>query len=249
MTKLQTWRTKATWLSSVGTGVLYGVVERLIFANVLKNNAAMDSGLMTVAFLLGVPVAMGYWTVAEHLRTTPVEEIRWRSWFMLPWLPVGVTLLIAFMLGWEGMICILFAAPVMLIGSSLGGLAAWIVWDRIGARFIDKVSVMVLPLLLLFAEAQIPTPPAVRLVQTQMVIHAPAEVVWNNIKSVRLIAPDELPHSWIERVGFPKPLAATLSHEGVGGVRQASFTGGLLFTETVNQWEPGTDLRFSIRAR
>jgi hypothetical protein len=43
-------------------------------------------------------------------------------------------------------------------------------------------------------------------------------------------------------------VAATLSHEGIGGVRQASFTGGLVFTETVNRWEPEQDLRFSIHA-
>ena len=43
-------------------------------------------------------------------------------------------------------------------------------------------------------------------------------------------------------------MAATLSHEGIGGVRQASFTGGLVFTETVNEWEPDRDLRFSIHA-
>jgi len=73
-------------------------------------------------------------------------------------------------------------------------------------------------------------------------------VVWNNIKSVSAIQPTELPDSWVSRLGFPKPIAATLSHEGVGGVRQASFTGGLVFTETVNRWDPEQDLRFSIRA-
>jgi hypothetical protein len=39
-----------------------------------------------------------------------------------------------------------------------------------------------------------------------------------------------------------------LSYEGIGGVRHASFTGGLLFTETVTQWQPNSNLRFSIRA-
>ena len=43
-------------------------------------------------------------------------------------------------------------------------------------------------------------------------------------------------------------MAATLSHDGIGGVREASFTGGLIFTETVNRWEPESDLRFSIHA-
>lgn len=73
-------------------------------------------------------------------------------------------------------------------------------------------------------------------------------MVWDNIKSVRAIQPTELPGSWVGRIGFPRPVAATLSQESIGGVRQASFTGGLVFTETVNLWQPQKDLRFSIHA-
>jgi hypothetical protein len=79
-------------------------------------------------------------------------------------------------------------------------------------------------------------------------IHAPASVVWENIRSVPAIAPAELPGSWVTRIGFPKPVAATLSHEGIGGVRAASFTGGVVFTETITRWQPDEDLQFSIRA-
>ena len=43
-------------------------------------------------------------------------------------------------------------------------------------------------------------------------------------------------------------MEATLSHEGVGGVRQASFTGGLVFTETIDHWDSLHDLSFSIHA-
>lgn len=62
------------------------------------------------------------------------------------------------------------------------------------------------------------------------------------------IAPAELPPSWVSRIGFPKPVAATLSHEGIRGVRAASFTGGVVFTETITRWQPDEDLQFSIRA-
>ena len=43
-------------------------------------------------------------------------------------------------------------------------------------------------------------------------------------------------------------MEATLTHEGVGGVRQASFTGNVLFIETVDVWEPEKRLVFSIKA-
>jgi len=228
--------------------MLVGLFFRATFTGLLDQRIATYVSIMTIAFLLGAPVAMGYWSVAEYLRTTPADRICWRVWLYLPWLSVLVTILLSVLFGWEGRICILFAAPIMLIGSLLGGVAARIVWQRIGNRFSDRITVLALPLLLFALEAQIPAPPEFRTVKTAILIHAPSETVWNNIKSVPLIRADELPRSWIERAGFPKPLAATLSRDGVGGVRQASFTGGLLFTETVNEWTPGTDLRFSIHA-
>ena len=44
------------------------------------------------------------------------------------------------------------------------------------------------------------------------------------------------------------PIEATLSREGVGGVRHASFAGGVVFVETVTVWEPGERLEFTIAA-
>jgi hypothetical protein len=42
---------------------------------------------------------------------------------------------------------------------------------------------------------------------------------------------------------------ATLSHEGIGGVRHATFTGGVLFIETIDVWQPKQRLAFSIQAQ
>ena len=77
-------------------------------------------------------------------------------------------------------------------------------------------------------------------------VQASPSVVWDQIKTVPEIRKDELQPSWSRRIGFPDPIAATLSQEGVGGVRQASFSGGVLFIETVDVWEPGRRLAFSI---
>jgi hypothetical protein len=111
-----------------------------------------------------------------------------------------------------------------------------------------RVTAIAVPLLVILIESYIPSPRTIRTVKTDILIQAPTSVVWNNIKSVRTISASELSQSWATRIGFPRPVAATLSHEGVGGVRKASFTGGLVFTETVNQWIPESDLRFAIRA-
>jgi len=128
------------------------------------------------------------------------------------------------------------------------GLIARSAWNPDRSAGAETVSAIALPLMLILIEVHVARPPQIRTVNTEILIHAPAGVIWDNIKSVRAIGRAELPPSWVARVGFPDPVAATLSHDGVGGVRQASFTGGLVFTETVNRWDPGKDLRFSIRA-
>ena len=214
----------------------------------LINLSAFGLEVMTVGFLAGVPAAMGYLSVSEYLRRIPEDRIRWYVWLFLPWESVLLTILISLAIGWEGKVCILFATPIMLLASLIGGIAARLIWARFGPAFPSRASALAFPLVFLLIEQQFPNPREIRIVKTEVMIHAPAQVVWNNIKSVPLIRAKELPQAWVGRIGFPSPLAATLSHEGVGGVRQATFTGGLEFTETVNRWEPDSDLGFSIHA-
>lgn len=88
-----------------------------------------------------------------------------------------------------------------------------------------------------------------RTVENTVDIRATPEVVWRNIQRVAAIRRSELPDSWSRKIGFPDPIEATLSREGVGGVRNASFTGGVLFIETIDVWEPQRRLAFSISAQ
>jgi hypothetical protein len=233
-----------TWWLSAFAGALLGCLFRL-------GSAAVDrfTAVMTLAFVVGVPFAMGYVSVARYLRSTPDEQISAWKWLLLPWASVLVSMAVALVIQWEGYACLVSAAPIMLLVSLLGGFFARGTWVRSrSARSGTTLLVSALPLLGILVEAHLPAPWETRTVHTQIEIHAPSPVVWANIKSVRTIEAGELKPAWVTRIGFPKPLAATLSHDGIGGVRQASFTGGVLFTETVNGWEPEKNLRFSIRA-
>ncbi len=204
--------------------------------------------VMTIAFLAVVPTAMGYITVREYLRAKSGKAVPWYQWIFLPWASVLLAMLVSLAVKWEGLICLVFASPVMLAFSFLGGIFAWVAWRDLGSRSPGRMTACALPLVLLFGESQIPLPIQIRTVHTEVLVRADPAVVWDNIKSVRRIQASELPSSWVGRIGFPAPMAATLSHDGIGGVREASFTGGLIFKETVNRWEPESDLRFSIHA-
>jgi hypothetical protein len=241
------WRRGMPWWLSVLAGAALGCIYRMMFA--VDGGSPWEAALyiMTIGFLAVVPAAMGYVTVDQYLRQAPAK-VRWYQWMFLPWLSVIITMAASVAVKWEGLICVVFGAPIMLVTSLIGGLLAWGLSGRYVRSVPGQLSVSVIPLLVILLEAHIAAPIQIRTVETDMLIRAPAPVVWENVRSVRAIDPSELPDSWVTRIGFPKPVAATLSHDGVGGVRQASFTGGLIFTETVNRWEPASDLRFSIHA-
>jgi len=87
-----------------------------------------------------------------------------------------------------------------------------------------------------------------REVASGILIHAAPETVWAQIERVPPIAPEEQRFSWTQKIGFPRPIEATLSSEGVGAIRHATFAGGVLFIETVTLWEPRQRLGFDIHA-
>ena len=242
------WQRGKVWLLSVAAGALFGCIFRLSFNSTNSNDPVPKIWIMTIGFLFLVPFSMGYLSVDHYLKSTPEETIDWRKWSFLPCMSVSITMLVTAAFKWEGAICLIMAAPILLVSSMLGGIAARWTWGALKRKSPGKLSAIALPLLFILIEAHIPSPNQIRTVPTDILIHAPASIVWDNIKSVRAIAPSELSSTWVNRLGFPLPIAATLSHPGIGGVRQATFTGGLAFKETVNRWEPQSDLRFSIRA-
>jgi hypothetical protein len=150
----------------------------------------------------------------------------------------------------EGFICVIMFAPLGMVLSSIGGLlGGWTGrhWRRARAATVSCVAL--LPLLIAPWENRVLYQLELRNVENVIDIHAPAEVVWRNIKRVPPIRADELPSSWSHRIGFPDPVEATLSHEGLGGIRHATFAGGVLFIETIDVWEPERRLGFSIQAQ
>jgi hypothetical protein len=134
------------------------------------------------------------------------------------------------------------------VGGLLGGVAARLIRSN-RAKRVTMACVMALPLVTAPWEKPVLYRLDEREVENVIEIKASPEVIWRNIASVRAIRPEELPPSWSHRIGFPNPVEATLSHEGVGGVRHATFTGGLYFLETVDIWDPERRLAFTIAAQ
>ena len=195
--------------------------------------------VMSVSFFFVVPMVIGFLTVRRH----PAPSARFK--FFGPWVPMLAVIGTLVAMKLEGWICVVMALPVLLLFASIGGYVG-APMARAGRGALP--AVMLFPFLLSPLESRIPEPERRVATVPTMDIDAPPSAVWPLIASVDTIRPEERRPALFLRMGFPRPVAATLSHEGVGGVRIATFEGGLRFTETVTVWEPGRRLRFTIRA-
>jgi len=224
----------------VGAGAVYGLCARFAASPVAETSSAFGLGLfvMTLAFLFVVPFVIGYLTVRPARNPSLVYRL------FAPWLSSVITIGVAMAVGWEGAICVAMGAPIILIVSSLGGLAAA---SDTARNPVVMPLLIVLPYVVAPIEAR--RSPPQRFVETvaEIDIDAPPPVVWALVTSVDSIRPEETGPALFTRIGFPRPISATLSAPGVGGIRRARFEHGLTFTETVTTWVPDSLLSFTIR--
>lgn len=221
----------------IGSGLAYGITTRF-----LLNTAQFGTvfGVMTLSFLILVPIVIGYLTVRPHPRPT------WGYRLMAPWLPTVLSVAVAYAVGWEGTICIVMGLPLLLIFSSLGGALGGAAGLRGPA---GAATAMLAPFLAAPLEHRVPQPDRVHQVHTSIPIAATPAAVWSEIVEVPLIRPEEQRPALFTRLGFPRPLSATLSRPGVGALRFARFERGVLFLETITDWVPGRRLQFTIAAQ
>jgi hypothetical protein len=227
-------------------GAIYGLVIRFVFGSPFFEKFG---GAMTWAFLLGVPFAMGFITIFILERREPSEPSVWVIW---PWLPLAAAALGTVFTLFEGVICVVVLFPVGMVCASLGGIIAGVL-VRLSSRprtnDLIAGAVLLIPLMIAPWEQRVLFSKEIHTRENFIDIAASGRVIWSNIERVRAIQPSELPASWSHRIGFPDPVEATLSHEGVGGVRHATFTGGVLFIETIDVWQPEQRLAFTIQAQ
>ena len=232
-----TWR---RWIVPVAIGLAYGLAFRLAFA--LEAFEALF-GVMTTAFILVVPFAMGALTV---LRVG--AEPGWTAAAFAPWVPTLLMLLAALLLAWEGIICVVVWLPAALAAATVGGLVGTLVRRSGRPAAPLALALAALPVVVAPVENRLPDPVRLRTVHDAVEIEADAAAVWREIREVPPIRPEELGGSLAYRLGFPRPVEARLEGAGVGAVRHATFEGGVTFVERVTEWEPGRALGFTIDA-
>ena len=237
-------RYRSSFFASLPLTLLYGLVTRFVFQSDVGSNIL---GVLTIGLILFGPLAVGALTVffsPERHKTS------WPFAVFMPWVACAALMVVIALLAWEAWICIVMAAPFFLVMSSAGGALVCLIARRKSANRSSNASLMALvllsPYLVAPLEHQLPVTDSIRTVSSQVLIEADAATVWRNITSVSRIGEQEHGWSFYHVAGLPRPIAATLSHQGVGGMRRAIYEQGLRFNETVTVWEPQRRLSFTI---
>lgn len=246
-------------LLAVCLASMYGLLMRVIFGYVDWFS------VMSLAFIFIVPLGIGALTV----RFSDPGRISSRLYaFFMPWLSSLVLLAITIIVALEGTICWVMAYPVFAIVAGIGGLImrSFLLRQQhslnknLDERTLDggedfrnkgnlQVSVLLLlPFFAAFAERAFDFSPQVFSAYNYIDIQAVDTVVWSQVTRVRDIAAVE-DRSGINRLlGMPRPIRAELDTLAVGGRREAIFERGLVFHETVFEYEPLRRMAFTIEA-
>lgn len=171
------------------------------------------------------------------------------------WHCIGVgilsVLLMMFLLilfSFEGAVCIIMAAPLLMIMGAIGGILGYAVQKlRCKQEDLSKIlgSFIILVPTILVMERYAPVNYPVYNVTTTCEIDAPPRAVWKNVVAfTRLRQPEEL----MFKLGIAYPIYAKIHGQGPGAVRHCVFSTGT-FVEPITVWNEPRLLRFSVTSQ
>jgi len=188
-----------------------------------------------------IPVAMGFLSAAIYGASEP-RSASSCMWVALASVALGGLAILGFAI--EGAVCVLMAAPLALPLAALGGWLGYLVQRRTELSpqtpQIAGALLLFLPFMM-YGEHRARTDARQIAVSTSIVIHAPADRVW---QSVIHLASVPKPESVIfHSVAYP--IRTSLEGSGLGATRQCVFSTGSI-VEPIKVWDPGRELRFSV---
>lgn len=148
-------------------------------------------------------------------------------------------------LAFEGLICVIMAAPIAVPLAAFGGLCAYRVQRR--PKFHRDAPVFLSALLIFvpgieWAEHVVAAAPPIFVVRSAIDVHAPPDEVWRAVVAFSEIP---LPTEWIFRAGVAYPIRAEMMGTGAGAERHCVFSTGA-FVEPIQIWDEPHRLKFSV---
>lgn len=231
-----------TVIKIISIPTLYALALRYVFG---ESTWSGVFNMMSKTFLFLLPSIVGALTV-YFSSAEKVEKISYR--IFAPWAPIFAFFVITLFFAIEGWPCLVMILPIFLLAASVGGLIGGYFKLKKKDNNIYISALTILPLLLSPLENFIGADSSPYKAYTFIDINAPAEKIWDNVTRVREIKEDD-DKGWLTRLlNFPRPVKAELNFEGTGAYREAIFTNGLVFHETVTEYIDNKKMSFTIKA-
>jgi len=236
--------TLLTALKVIAIPIVYAIALRLFFE---VDSWSELYGVMSVTFLVLLPTIVGILTV-YFSSVDSASSYGYR--LFMPWVPIFGFFIITILTLLEGWACWLMVLPFFMVAASIGGLIGGYLKikksEKNGKLYLSFL--VLLPLFLAPAESMVNSIPGVYKAYTYIDIEAPAQNIWSHVTRVKEIS-EAQDKGWLTRtLGFPRPLRAELNYEGKGAYREAIFTNGLVFHETVLEYQDLEKMVFTIKA-
>lgn len=155
---------------------------------------------------------------------------------------VGAGLLL---FAFEGVICLIMAAPIAFGIATIGGLLGYVVqktflWRDQSVNLFCSIAVL-MPLTMGLEHSAPPSLPLLQ-VKSSVIINASPETVWKHVVTFTELPP---PNEFLFKVGVAYPIRAEIHGTGVGAVRYCNFSTGP-FVEPIQVWDEPRLLKFSV---
>ncbi|MDG2012816.1 MAG: hypothetical protein P8J33_04890 [Pirellulaceae bacterium] len=157
----------------------------------------------------------------------------------------GLCLVSLVAIGLEGVVCILMALPIIVVGAMLGAGIGYC----LKRKSDSNISMAIMPILAgmtVFGagkiEDRLPTGARIENVESSIIIDGAPDEVWKAI-----IGFDQVKGTkpLLMRLGLPVPQSCTIHGSGIGTERICHFNSGFI-RERVTRWQPPQHLEFTV---
>jgi len=220
---------------------LLGIALGLAIAVAMVGVSVMAFGVYGTTLFVATPFVMGAATAYVFNFGTLRPAGATMGLAMLTVVAAGGTILI---LAFEGILCLMMAAPPAIFMALMGAWLGRALAQRpgLGTR---GIAMVVVPLPLLAALETARPAPSVRGVLTTVEIAAPPAAVWRHVVTFSELRE---PPAWYFRLGVAYPRRATIAGRGVGARRRCEFSTGS-FLEPITAWDEASRLAFDVVAQ
>ena len=223
------------------------------------------------AAAMGIGVALLYTVFSAWVGTTILRDYGWSLFVGLPFIMGFISVLIygfhgsrtrsqclmvaantvvlsglgLLLVAFEGIICLIMAAPLALGMALMGGWAAYAIqrsdWWQGGSPQLFCSVFAFIPLAMATEHMTAPAASLLK-VESSVEIKASPETVWKNVVTFAELPP---PKEWLFRLGVAYPIRARIEGSGPGAIRRCEFSTGA-FVEPIEIWDAPHLLKFSV---